>query len=135
MLIRLLLLFTIVPVIELALLIQVGDLFGVLPTVAIVLATGFAGAWLARTQGILALRRLQRELASASFPAEEIFDGAIILAGGLLLLTPGFMTDLLGLAALVPGSRHLIKLFVKREVRRRISGRGSGPVSVQYEVR
>ena len=135
MLIRLLLLFTIVPVIELALLIQVGDLFGVLPTVAIVLATGFAGAWLARTQGILALRRLQRELATASFPAEEIFDGAIILAGGLLLLTPGFMTDLLGLAALVPGSRHLIKLFLKREVRRRISRRGSGPVSVQYEVR
>lgn len=135
MLIRLLLLFTIVPVIELALLIQVGDLFGVLPTVAIVLTTGFAGAWLARTQGILALRRLQRELATASFPAEEIFDGAIILAGGLLLLTPGFMTDLLGLAALVPGSRHLIKLFLKREVRRRISGLGSGPVSVQYEVR
>jgi UPF0716 protein FxsA len=130
--VRLLLLFTIVPVIELALLIQVGDVVGVLPTVSLVLATGVAGAWLARSQGVLALRRLQAELASAAFPAEEIFDGFIILAGGLLLLTPGFMTDLVGLAALVPGSRHLIKLIIKREVRRRLGSRRS--VHAKYEV-
>ena len=134
MFIKLLFLFTIVPVIELALLIEVGSFFGLLPTVGIVLGTGFAGAWLARSQGLMALRRLQRALATASLPAEEIFDGFIILAGGLLLLTPGFMTDLIGLAALVPGSRHLIKLFLKREVRRRLGSRGPGAVHTQYEV-
>ena len=132
MFIRLLLLFTVVPVIELALLIQVGDSVGVLPTVSIVLATGVAGAWLARSQGLLALRRLQTELARGGLPAEEIFDGFIVLAGGLLLLTPGFMTDLIGLAALVPGSRHLIKLFIKREVRRRLGSRRSE--HAQFEV-
>ena len=129
---RLLLLFTIVPVVELALLIRIGGHIGVAPTVALVLLTGAAGAWLARSQGILALRRLQRELASASFPGEEIFDGVLILAGGLLLLTPGFITDLIGFAALIPGSRHLLKSFLKREVHRRIGSRSA--VHVQYEV-
>ena len=134
MLLRLLLLFTIVPVLELALLIQVGEHFGVLPTVSIVLATGFAGAWLARSQGLLALRRLQRELATGSFPAEEILDGVIILAGAMLLLTPGFLTDLVGLAALVPGSRHLIKRILKRGVHHRIEARKSGFFHARYEV-
>ncbi len=133
-LVKLLLLFTVVPVIELALLIQAGNSFGVLPTVGIVLATGISGAWLARSQGMLALRRLQRELATAAFPAEEIFDGFIILVGGILLLTPGFMTDIIGLAALVPGSRHLIKLFLKREVRRRLGRRVSVPTHTQYRA-
>ncbi len=134
MFVKLLLLFTVVPVIELALLIQAGDSFGVLPTVGIVLATGFSGAWLARSQGMLALRRLQRELATAAFPAEEIFDGFIILVGGILLLTPGFMTDIVGLAALVPGSRYLIKLFLKREVRRRLGRRVSATTHTQYHA-
>lgn len=115
-------------------LIEVGSFFGLFPTVGIVLGTGFAGAWLARAQGLMALRRLQRELAAASLPAEEIFDGFIILAGALLLLTPGFMTDLIGLAALVPGSRHLIKLFLKREIRRRLGSRRPGAVHAEYEV-
>ena len=134
MLVKLLLLFTVVPVVELALLIQAGDSFGVLPTVGIVLATGLSGAWLARSQGVLALRRLQRELATAAFPAEEIFDGFIILVGGILLLTPGFMTDIIGLAALVPGSRYLIKLFLKREVRRRLGRRVSASTHTQYQA-
>lgn len=130
--VKLLLLFTVVPVIELALLIQAGNSFGVLPTVGIVLATGISGAWLARSQGIQALRRLRRELATSAFPAEEIFDGFIILVGGILLLTPGFMTDIIGLAALVPGSRHLIKLLLKREVRRRLGRRVSASTHARY---
>ena len=87
MLFKLFLLFALVPVIELALLVEVGGRIGVAPTIAVVLATGAAGAWLARAQGLRALQRLQEAVRSAQFPGEEIFDGVLILAGGLLLLT------------------------------------------------
>ncbi len=123
MLLRLLLLFTLIPVIELALLIQVGNYIGVLPTVVLVVATGVAGAALARCQGLLALRRLQQAIAEGTFPGNEIFSGALILAGGLLLLTPGLITDLAGLAFLAPGSRNLIETFLKKAVLRRLRSR------------
>ena len=132
MLFRLFLLFVITPVLELALLIQAGQWLGVLPTVAIVIATGAAGASLARMQGLLALRRLQQALAHGAFPGDEIFDGLLILFGGVLLLTPGFVTDLVGFCALVPGSRGVLKEFVKREVHRRLN---KGALRVQYDVR
>ena len=120
MLFRLFLLFALLPVIELALLVQIGSRIGVTPTVALVLATGAAGAFLARAQGTRALWRLQEALRAGSFPGDEIFDGALILGGGLLLLTPGFLTDVVGFAALVPGTRRLLKEFLKRMVGRRL---------------
>ncbi len=128
---RLLLLFTLVPVVELALLIQVGQYLGVLPTVVLVVATGAAGAALARSQGLRAFNRLRQTVSGGSFPGSEIFDAVLILAGGLLLLTPGLLTDLIGLAALVPGTRHLIKTYLKRAVRQRLQ---SGAVRVHYNV-
>ena len=131
MFLRLLLLFTLMPVIELALLIQVGQYLGVLPTVVLVIGTGAAGAALARSQGIQAFRRLQQALGAGTFPGDELFDAVLILAGGLLLLTPGLITDLVGLAALVPGTRHLVKTYLKRAVRRRLS---SDAVHVRYRV-
>lgn len=120
MLLRLFLLFTLIPVVELALLVEIGSRIGVAPTIAVVLTTGAAGAWLARTQGLRALQRLQEAIGRAQFPGEEIFDGVLILGGGLLLLTPGFLTDVMGLCALVPGTRHLLKALVKRQVRGRV---------------
>ena len=120
MLLRLFLLFTLLPVVDLALLVAVGSRIGVVTTVAIVLATGAAGAWLARAQGLRALRRLQEAIAAGQFPGDEILDGVLILAGGLLLLTPGFLTDLMGLCALVPGTRHILKAALKSQVRRRV---------------
>ena len=120
MLFRLFLLFALLPVIELALLVQIGSRIGVTPTVALVLATGAAGAFLARAQGLRALRRFQEAVGAGSFPGDEIFDGALILGGGLLLLTPGFLTDVVGFAALVPGTRRLLKGFLKRMVGRRL---------------
>jgi UPF0716 protein FxsA len=134
MLIKLFLLFAVIPVIELALLVEIGGRIGVAPTIAVVLTTGAAGAWLARTQGLLALQRLQQALGAAQFPGEEIFDGVLILAGGLLLLTPGFLTDVVGFLALVPGTRHLLTSLVKSQVRRRIKTPGSGAVHVDYSV-
>ncbi len=133
MLLRLFLLFTLIPVLELALLVEVGGRIGVAPTIAVVLITGALGAWLARAQGLRALQRLQQALGAAQFPGEEIFDGVLILAGGLLLLTPGFLTDVIGLCALVPGTRHLLKALVKRQVRRRMPG-NSNAVHVHYSV-
>ena len=124
---RLLLLFTLIPVLELALLIEIGQHLGVLPTVALVLATGALGAALARREGIHAFRRLRDNLGQGAFPGEEIFDGVLILAGGLLLLTPGILTDLLGFAALVPFTRHLIKHYLKEAIGRRIH---SGAIQV-----
>ena len=120
MLFRLFLLFALLPVIELALLVQIGSHIGVTPTVALVLATGAAGAFLARAQGLRALHRLQEALRAGSFPGDEIFDGALILGGGLLLLTPGLLTDAVGFGALVPGTRRLLKGFLKRVVGRRL---------------
>ncbi len=128
---RLLLLFTLVPIVELALLIQVGQYLGVLPTVILVVGTGAAGAALARSQGVRAFRRLRQTLASGGFPGDEIFDGVLILAGGLLLLTPGLLTDCIGFAALIPGTRHLVKTYLKRAVRQRLR---SDAVHLDYEI-
>ena len=120
MLFRLFLLFVLLPVVELALLVQIGSRIGVAPTVAVVLVTGAAGALLARAQGTRALRRLQEALGAGSFPGDEIFDGALILGGALLLLTPGFLTDVVGFAALVPVTRRRLKWFLKERARRRL---------------
>jgi UPF0716 protein FxsA len=116
----LLLLFVLVPAVELALLIEVGRHLGVLATVALILGTGVAGAALARAQGVRAFRRVRETLRSGGFPGEELLDSALILAGGLLLLAPGLITDLVGLAALVPGTRRLLKACLKRFLRRRL---------------
>ena len=134
MLFRLFLLFTLIPVIELALLVEVGGRIGVAPTIAVVLGPGAAGAWLARSQGLRALQRLQEAVRTAQFPGEEIFDGILILAGGLLLLTPGFLTDILGFCALVPGSRYLLKALVKSRVRGRMQNPRDGAVHAHYSV-
>ena len=134
MLFRLFLLFTLIPVIELALLVEVGGRIGEAPTIAVVLGTGAAGAWLARSQGLRALQRLQEAVRTAQFPGEEIFDDILILAGGLLLLTPGFLTDILGFCALVPGSRYLLKTLVKSRVRGRMQNPRDGAVHAHYSV-
>lgn len=131
MFLRLFLIFTVTPVLELALLIQIGQLLGIIPTIVAVLTTGAAGAALARNQGLTALRRLQRSVAEATFPGDEIFDGFLILMGGLLLLTPGFLTDLVGFAALLPGTRSILKVVIKREVRLRFNSRTK---NVRYNI-
>ncbi len=123
MLIRLFLLFAVIPVIEVYLLIKVGSLIGAVPTVALLLAISMVGAWLVRHQGFEIMRRIQAELAQGRLPAAELLDGAMVLVGGVLLLTPGFFTDFLGLFFLIPFTRALIKRFVALWLQRR-SDRG-----------
>ncbi len=120
MFIRLLLLFTIVPVLELVILLKVGALIGAAPTIALLILTGLAGAYLARTQGLDLAYKIQRELNQGRLPAEELLDGAMVLAGGILLLTPGFCTDLFGFVLLVPATRTLLKTTVRVWMKRYI---------------
>lgn len=109
MFIRLLIVFTVIPVIEIYVLIEAGRQIGVFPTIGLILLTGIAGAYLARAQGFDLIRRIQSDLQEGRLPASELLDGAMILAGGLLLLTPGFCTDLIGFLLLTPATRAIGK--------------------------
>ncbi len=117
---RLLLLFTLVPAVELALLIVIGQHLGVLPTVALILITGLIGAWLARREGARTWREFRASLGAGRVPAEELQQGLAILVGGALLLTPGFVTDLFGLVLLLPPSRQVVLREVRRRLERRL---------------
>ncbi len=107
MFIKLLIFFVFVPVMELYILIEAGRIMGLAPTIGLIMMTGVAGAWLARSQGVEILRRIQEETSRGQMPATTLIDGALILVGGLLLLTPGFFTDALGFSFLVPATRDL----------------------------
>lgn len=122
MFLRLFLIFTIVPIIEVWLLINIGREIGALPTVAVLVAISMAGAWLARSQGFGVIVAIQQELAAGRLPAAHILDGAFILAGGILLLTPGFFTDFIGLFFLIPASRRLLKLWLGRWLEQKLRG-------------
>lgn len=113
MFIRLLLFFTILPLVELYVFLKVGGLIGVFPTIALILLTGIAGAALARSQGFVILRRIQEDLSQGHLPTEELLDGALVLVGGVLLLTPGFCTDLIGFLLLIPMPRSFFKKWVR----------------------
>ena len=117
---RLFLLFVLVPILELVLLIQLGRVVGLLPTVGLVLLTGAAGAWLARTEGVRVLFRFQTELAGGQLPGQALFDGLCVLVGGAFLLTPGVLTDFVGFALLLPFSRRWIQRRMKRSLERQI---------------
>ena len=92
---------------EIYILIEAGHIVGLAPTIGLIVTTGVAGAWLARDQGVEILRRIQEETSQGQMPATTLIDGALILIGGLLLLTPGFFTDALGFSFLVPLTRDL----------------------------
>ena len=115
----LILLFTLVPVGELVLLLRVGEHIGVGNTVFLVIFTGIIGAALAKMQGLLTMQRIQDNLGRGVMPAEEMFDGAMILCGGVLLLTPGFVTDILGLSFLIPFTRNLYKKIIKKHIQKK----------------
>jgi UPF0716 protein FxsA len=101
--------FALLPVLEIYVLIQVGSSIGALNTIALVLLTAFAGAWLARTEGMQTMLRVRESMNRGIMPTNELVDAAIILAAGLVLLTPGFITDALGLLLLFPPTRKIFK--------------------------
>ena len=105
----LLILFIVLPILELYVIIQVGDAIGIWPTLAILLIDGFLGAALARSQGRSAWRRFNEATGAGRIPAKEVFDGAAIIVGGAFLLAPGFITDAIGLSLLIPPSRAVYR--------------------------
>jgi len=117
---KLLLLFVVVPAVELVLLIKLGGMIGILATVAIIVITGVAGASLARWQGLGVLREVQNEVARGGLPAGALVDGVIILLAAALLMTPGFLTDLVGFSCLIPGLRSVIKRAAWKRLERSV---------------
>ncbi len=124
---RLFLVFAVIPVIEIYLLIKVGSLIGGLPTVALLLSISCLGAYLVRSQGFRILAQIREELGEGRLPAAQMMDGALVLIGGLLLLTPGFFTDFLGIFFLIPATRRLIKAWIGLWLQARLL-RGRFPV-------
>jgi UPF0716 protein FxsA len=115
---RLLLMFTLIPLAELYLLIKIGGLIGALPTILIVIGTGVLGAYLARQQGFHVWGRIQTEMQMGRFPAEEMLDGLLIFAAGVVLITPGVLTDITGILILIPLTRFHIRNWIKRKLQR-----------------
>ncbi len=123
----LLFLFIAVPVIEIALFIQVGGVLGVWPTIALVLLTAIVGASLVRSQGLQTLLTVQQRLAQGQLPAQQILEGVMLAAAGVLLLTPGFFTDILGMLVLLPAPRaYFAKQLMSRVVVGNIHASGAG---------
>ncbi len=113
MLFKLFLAFTLIPVIEIYLLIKIGGIIGPLNTVIIVIGTGFTGAFLAKIQGLHTMTRVRSSLQQGIMPAEDLVDALLIFTAGLVLLTPGFITDVFGLILLIPETRKHFKIFLR----------------------
>lgn len=118
---RLALLFVVLPILELVILIRLGQLMGLWPTVALVLLTGFAGAALARLEGMRVLLQFQAEVAAGRLPTQAMLDGISVMVGGALLLTPGVLTDFAGLVLLFPPTRRALQRMVSRRLERGIA--------------
>lgn len=112
-------LFLVVPFLELFLLLQVGQVIGVVPTVITLVAVSLIGGWLVKREGVGVWRRMNEQVRSGRVPGRELADAALILFGGALLLTPGFLTDILGVVLLVPPSRAVVRATILRRLARR----------------
>ncbi len=112
-------LFLVVPVLEIYVIVQVGQLIGALPTVILLLAESLFGAWLVRREGSRAWRTLRSALTSGQLPSRELADAALVLVGGTLLLTPGFVTDVVGFFVVLPLTRPLARRLLAAFVARR----------------
>lgn len=131
MFLRLLLLFTLVPLIELFLLVKIGEIIGFWATVALVIATGTLGALLTRMEGLRVLRQVQADLQDGRVPTERLLDGLLILLAGAVLLTPGLITDALGFFLLIPPGRRAIRKVVSAAAVRRFGA--SRPTVIDAE--
>jgi UPF0716 protein FxsA len=121
--------FVAIPLLELIVLLRVGGMIGVGRTIALVLITGLVGAELVRRQGAQVLRLIQRDLAEGRLPAPHLIDGAMILAAGLLLITPGLLTDVAGILLLTPLVRQEIRAWLRRRLERKLR---QGAIDIRF---
>jgi UPF0716 protein FxsA len=125
------LLFLIVPLAELYLILKVGDAIGIGWTILLLVADSLLGAWLLRSQGRAVWRRFNEILAQGRVPHREVLDGVLVIFGGAFLITPGFITDIVGLTLLIPPTRSVIRRFLVRRLGRRVTVGGGRP---DYDV-
>jgi UPF0716 protein FxsA len=123
MFLKLAALFITIPLIELALLVWLGTVLGFWPTIALVILTGVAGAALAKLAGVHVVLQIKREVLAGRMPVGHMLDGVLVLIGGLVLLTPGLLTDVFGFALLVPWSRRRVREAVRRRLERMVESR------------
>ena len=115
------LLFTVVPVAELYLLFEVSDIIGGWDTILLVIVTGIVGAYMARSQGLSIIMNTQKQLAQGQIPTDHIVHGFLVFIGGILLVTPGFVTDIFGLSLVFPLTRVLYINSVKKYFKNKIT--------------
>ncbi len=129
---KLLLLFTLIPILEITLLIQLHEVLGTWATMGIICGTALTGTTLTKWQGTMALSRIKETLSQGGMPTEEILDGVLILVSGVMLITPGILTDTAGLLLLLPFVRKPVRAFAKRRVMRWLEEKTRSMVSVEY---
>jgi len=129
MLFRLILLFTITPIVELFLLLKLAKITNVWVTISIVLFTGILGAFLAKSQGRLILFKIRSEINEGKMPGDQLINGLCVLIGGALLLTPGIITDAIGFSLVIPGTREVFKGVVKKYLSKRMQ---RGDIHIHY---
>ena len=132
MLWKLFLAFTIIPVSEIYILIAIGGQIGILPSIALVILTGIVGASLARSQGLRTLGRIRDSFQQGVVPGEELLNALLIAIAGIVLLTPGFLTDAAGLFLLIPATRTLCREWLKRRIELIYSQRNVGNDPIIY---
>lgn len=125
MFLKILLLFIVTPLVEMAILIELGRRFGTWHTLGIVLLTGFVGASLAKAQGLQVYRNLTRSLYNGELPHDYLIEGVLLFVGGALLITPGVLTDVVGFGLVLPWTRRLVREQVKSQLRKRLIYGGS----------
>src|SRR3954454_19170714 len=128
----LVLLFIVVPIAELYVILKVGDLIGTLPTIALLIADSLLGSWLLKSQGRVVWQRFQQTMQAGRIPHREVFDGVLVIFGGAFLITPGFITDIVGVFLLLPPTRAVMRRFLTRRGGRMFgisiaNGRRTGP--------
>ncbi|NBG87306.1 FxsA family protein [Isachenkonia alkalipeptolytica] len=127
---RLILLFTVVPIVELYILIQIGNEIGAFNTIMLVFITGVVGAVLSKSEGRQIIGNIKREMAMGKMPGDELINGLCVLVGGALLLTPGIFTDVLGFVLVIPFTRMFLIKTIKRKIKSMIT---EGTVNVYYK--
>ena len=130
MLLKLFLAFTLIPLVEIYLLIKLGQNFGAITSILLVIFTGILGAYLAKMEGLRTLFRLQETLREGGMPGEELLDALLIALAGLVLITPGFITDAVGFLLLVPFTRILVKNWLKERLRSKSTFRDEDDVII-----
>jgi UPF0716 protein FxsA len=126
---RLFLIFVIVPLMEILLLIEIGSRIGTLNTILIIVLTGMLGAYLMRQQGFAILGNIRGDLSQGRMPTGELINGALVLVGGILLLTPGFFTDAVGFVLLIPTTRGFVRKKIQVLIQRKIE---SGDIHIFF---